>query len=73
MRQGLCEKVGALPLGTLDMHSDQGREFESELWQEMCHYLIVNSSSIEFFYGGKRSLEGGMSFPKLLESWQYCN
>ena len=25
----------------LMMHSDQGREFESDLWQEMCHYLAI--------------------------------
>ena len=25
----------------LIMHSDQGREFESDLWQEMCHYLAI--------------------------------
>ena len=31
-----------LQLGVpLMMHSDQGREFESELWQEMCHYLAI--------------------------------
>ena len=23
------------------MHSDQGREFESDLWQNMCHYLAI--------------------------------
>ena len=25
----------------LMLHSDQGREFESDLWQEMCHYLAI--------------------------------
>ena len=25
----------------LKMHSDQGREFESNLWTEMCHYLAI--------------------------------
>ena len=31
-----------LQLGVpLMMHSDQGREFESNLWQEMCHYLAI--------------------------------
>ena len=31
-----------LQLGVpLMMHSDQGREFESDLWQGMCHYLAI--------------------------------
>ena len=25
----------------LKLHSDQGREFESDLWQGMCHYLAI--------------------------------
>ena len=25
----------------LMLHSDQGREFESDLWQSMCHYLAI--------------------------------
>ncbi len=41
-----CAKVfvkrWVLYLGVpLMMHSDQGREFESALWQEMCHYLMI--------------------------------
>ena len=35
-------KGWVLQLGApLLLHSDQGREFESELWQEMCHYLAI--------------------------------
>ena len=35
-------KGWVLHLGVpLMMHSDQGREFESELWQEMCHRLAI--------------------------------
>ena len=35
-------KGWVLQLGVpLVMHSDQGREFESDLWQSMCHYLAI--------------------------------
>ena len=35
-------KGWVLHLGVpLMMHSDQGREFESDLWQEMCHRLAI--------------------------------